>query len=44
MIANPRYEFNKNNNNSSMLFRDFIGIWESILIKRINNYRFVKIK
>ncbi len=27
-----------------MLFRDFIEIWESILIKRINDYRFAKIE
>ncbi|WFG96837.1 two-component regulator system yiem receptor component protein [Spiroplasma citri] len=40
-----RYEFNKKqNNNTNMLFRDFIGIWESILIKRINDYRFAKIE
>lgn len=39
-----RYEFNKKNNNPNMLFRDFVGMWESILIKRINDYRFTKIE
>ncbi|AGM24872.1 vWA domain-containing protein [Spiroplasma chrysopicola] len=39
-----RYEFNKENSNPKLLFRDFISTWENILIKRLIDYRFAKIE
>ncbi|WP_368486202.1 VWA domain-containing protein [Spiroplasma sp. DGKH1] len=39
-----RYEFNKKDNDPSVLFKDFINSWEGILIKRIADYRFAKIE